>query len=119
MQETWVRSLGWEDPLEKGKATHSVFWPGEFHGEGSLVGYIPANARDAGDVGSIPGSGWSAREENSNPFQYSCPDNPRDRVGQDWMTFTCKVQGKIIIKILINAEVGSVSCSVVSNSATP
>ena len=30
MQETWVRSLGWEDPLEKGKAT--VFWPGEFHG---------------------------------------------------------------------------------------
>ena len=23
MQETWVRSLGWGDPLEKGKATHS------------------------------------------------------------------------------------------------
>ena len=23
IQETWVRSLGWEDPLEKGKATHS------------------------------------------------------------------------------------------------
>ena len=23
MQETWVRLLGWEDPLEKGKATHS------------------------------------------------------------------------------------------------
>ena len=23
MPETWVRSLGWEDPLEKGKATHS------------------------------------------------------------------------------------------------
>ena len=23
MQESWVRSLGWEDPLEKGKATHS------------------------------------------------------------------------------------------------
>jgi len=23
MQETWVRSLGWKDPLEKGKATHS------------------------------------------------------------------------------------------------
>ena len=22
MWETWVRSLGWEDPLEKGKATH-------------------------------------------------------------------------------------------------
>ena len=28
MQETWVRSLGWEDPLEKRKATHSstVAW---------------------------------------------------------------------------------------------
>ena len=23
MRETWVRSLGWEDPLETGKATHS------------------------------------------------------------------------------------------------
>ena len=29
--ETWVLSLGWEDPLEKGKAT-PIFWPGEFHG---------------------------------------------------------------------------------------
>ena len=38
MQETQVRSLGWEDPLEKGMATHS---PGEFHGQGSLVGYSP------------------------------------------------------------------------------
>ena len=23
MQDTWVRTLGWEDPLEKGMATHS------------------------------------------------------------------------------------------------
>ena len=23
MQDTWVHSLGWEDPLEKGMATHS------------------------------------------------------------------------------------------------
>ena len=23
MQETWVQSLGWDDPLEKGKAIHS------------------------------------------------------------------------------------------------
>ena len=28
----WVRSLGWEDPLEKGKATHSTTLPGECHG---------------------------------------------------------------------------------------
>ena len=32
MWETWVRSLGWEDALEKGKATHSSILPGEFHG---------------------------------------------------------------------------------------
>ena len=32
MWETWVQSLGWEDALEKGKATHSSIWPGEFHG---------------------------------------------------------------------------------------
>ena len=24
MQETWVQSLGWEDPLEKGMASHSI-----------------------------------------------------------------------------------------------
>ena len=35
--ETWVRSLGGEDPLEKRKAT-PVFWPGEFHG---LYGISP------------------------------------------------------------------------------
>ena len=27
VQETWVRSLGWEDPLEKGMATHSIILP--------------------------------------------------------------------------------------------
>ena len=32
MQETWVRSLGWEDSLEKEKATHSSILAGEFHG---------------------------------------------------------------------------------------
>ena len=31
MQETWVWSLNCEDSLEKGMATHSIFWPGEFH----------------------------------------------------------------------------------------
>ena len=32
MWETWVQSLGWKDPLEKGKATHSSVLAGEFHG---------------------------------------------------------------------------------------
>ena len=30
--ETWVQSLGWEDPLEKERLPTPVFWPGEFHG---------------------------------------------------------------------------------------
>ena len=41
MQETWARSLGWEDPLEEGMGTHSSFLPGESHGQGSLVGCSP------------------------------------------------------------------------------
>ena len=32
MRETWVWSLGWKDPLEKGRLPTPVFWPGEFHG---------------------------------------------------------------------------------------
>ena len=39
MQKTWVRSLGWENPLEKGMATHSSILPGESHGQRNLVGY--------------------------------------------------------------------------------
>ena len=40
MQETRVRSLDWEDPLEKGMAT-PVFLPGESHGQRSLADYSP------------------------------------------------------------------------------
>ena len=41
MQEIRVQFLGWEDPLEKGMATHPVFLPGEFHGQRKLVNYSP------------------------------------------------------------------------------
>ena len=41
MRETWAPSLGREDPLEEEMATHSVFLPGESHGQRSLVGYSP------------------------------------------------------------------------------
>ena len=43
---------------------------------GSVVKNPPANA---GDVGSIPGSGRSLGEENGNPLQYSCLGNPMKR----------------------------------------
>ena len=36
------------------------------------------SAYSAGDLGSIPGSGRSSGEENGNPLQYSCLENPMD-----------------------------------------
>ena len=41
MQETGVRSLGQDDPLGKGMATHSVFLSGKSHGQKGLAGYSP------------------------------------------------------------------------------
>ena len=40
-QETWVQSLGLEDPLEKGMPTTPVFLSGEFHEQRSLASYGP------------------------------------------------------------------------------
>ena len=37
-----------------------------------------ASVYNAGVLGSIPESGRSPREGNSNPFQYSCLENPMD-----------------------------------------
>ena len=79
MQETWVRSLGWQDPLEKGKSTHCCILHGEFHGLYNPWGHkeldtteqlslslhfqlgfphrsvSKESACSAGDPGSIPG----------------------------------------------------------------
>ena len=41
MQEMQSQSLDWEDPLEKGMVTHSIFLPGEFHEQRSLADYSP------------------------------------------------------------------------------
>ena len=42
MQETWVQSLGWEDPLENGMEIHSsIFFLENSHGQRSLVGCNP------------------------------------------------------------------------------
>ena len=47
VQETWVHSLGWEDPLEKGMATYSSLgFPDSSVGKESIC--------QAGDPGSIP-----------------------------------------------------------------
>ena len=44
-----------------------------------MVKNLPANAGDARDAGSIPGSGISPVGGNDNPPQYSCLENPMDR----------------------------------------
>ena len=41
MQKTQVRSLGWEDPLEREWLPTPVFFPGESQGQRSLAGYSP------------------------------------------------------------------------------
>ena len=46
---------------------------------------VKGSARNAGDPGSIPGSGRSPGEGNGNPLQYSCLENPMDR-GAWWAT---------------------------------
>ena len=75
MWETWVRSLGWEDPVEGGKATHSSI----------LAWIIPwtiadkESACNVGDLGSIPGLGRSTGEGNGCPLQCSCLENSKNR----------------------------------------
>ena len=74
MQETWVQSLGWEDPLEKRTATHSsilawrIPWtvrgfPGSSDGKESTY--------NVGDPGLIPGLGSLPGEGIGYPIQYS------------------------------------------------
>ena len=55
----------------------SMDFPGGSDGKASVY--------NAGDLGSIPGSGRSPGEGNGNPFQYSCLENPMDR-GAWWAT---------------------------------
>ena len=40
---------------------------------------VKASGYNAGDLGSIPGSGRSLGEGNGNPLQYSCLEDPMDR----------------------------------------
>ena len=94
IRETRVQSLGWEDLLEKGMATHSSILaspaPHTKKGLKVILGFpggseVKASACNAGDPGSIPGSGRSPGEGNGNPLQYSCLENPMDR-GAWWAT---------------------------------
>ena len=53
MLET-VQSLGWEDPLEKGTATHSsILWESP-HGQRSLEGYSPWGHKELDTTEQLP-----------------------------------------------------------------
>jgi hypothetical protein len=56
---------------------------------GSVVKNPPANERDTGDVGSIPGSERSSEGRNGNPRQYSCLENPMD--GGTWWAIVHRI----------------------------
>ena len=72
---------------------------------------LPANAGDARDVGSIPGSGRSPGGRNGNPLQHSCLENPMDRgawwatvpgITESWMQLKTVLVSNMIIKCLMN-----------------
>ena len=50
---------------------YSIYFPGGSDSKASVY--------NAGDLGSIPGSGRFPGEGNGNPLQYSCLENPMDR----------------------------------------
>ena len=107
MRETWVRSLGQEDPLEKEMATYSSILAWRIPWTGSLVSYsprggkeldtteqlhlewasqmtlvvknLPASVGVVRDVGSVSGLGRSPGGGHSNPLQHSCLESPMDR----------------------------------------
>ena len=53
IQEAWIQSLGWEDPLQKRWLTTPVFLPAEFHRQRSLAGYSPWGRKES-DVTEWP-----------------------------------------------------------------
>ena len=59
-------------------------WPSIYRNAPILKGFPggsggKASARNAGDLGSIPGLERSPGEGNGNPLQYSCLESPMDR----------------------------------------
>ena len=64
MQKTCVQSLGWEDPLEEGMATHSSVHTWRIHGQRSLVGCSPWERKDMTEQPTLPLT-FSMRSSNS------------------------------------------------------
>ena len=52
-RETWVPSLGWEDPLEEEMEPIPLFLPGEFREQSSLEGYSPWDRKESDTTEAI------------------------------------------------------------------
>ena len=61
---------------------------------GTVVKTLPANAGDARDMGSIPGTERSPGEGSDNPLQYSCLENSMEREAW-WATVHGVAKGQI------------------------
>ena len=79
-QEMKVRSLGREDPLKWVMQPTPVFLPGKPHGQRSLVGCSPWGHKESDMIEQLhfDFSLSCIGEENGNPLQCSCLENPRD-----------------------------------------
>ena len=84
MRETWLQSLGWEDPLEKGTATHSRILAWRIPDRGAWKSEFPGgsdgkeSACNVGDLGLIFGLGRSPGGGNSYPLPYSGLESSMD-----------------------------------------
>ena len=67
-----------------------------------LVAQCKESICNAGDVGSIPGSGRSPAEGNGNPLPYSCLGNRMDR-GATWAT-VCGVKSRTLLNTHTHTE---------------
>ena len=84
MQETWVRFLGWNNPLEKEIATHSSILAWRMPQRVNTTKWLSRNSLvaqsvNAGDVASIPGFGRSPGGQHGNPLQNSWLENPHEQ----------------------------------------
>ena len=71
MQPLHIVECHWGGPGSYETVSTSRDFPGGLDSKASVY--------NAGDLGSIPGSGRSAGEGNGNPLQYYCLENPMDR----------------------------------------
>ena len=80
MQETWVQSLGQEDSLEKGMATHSSILAWRIHGQRSLEGYSLWGLKEPDMTEQLTHThthrkqlySWSAPNQNETKGHASC-----------------------------------------------